>query len=353
MRLVNRRIPFNMKFVRMLSGPYKLDIKRCYEILEIPEGSNQDQIRNAYLLLVKKYHPDSVSGKANADKFYEVDKAFKTLCADIAREKMADNEENVEIHDIKHTAPQHRQYLNYDGYGIGNPAQREKQYTKARAIKASQNVFKYQVEKSMAANHALVEKKSLRHDIKTKYGIDRLVEDLIQESISKGDFNKLSGVGKPLKEKLNRNPYVDFITHKFNEILIDNGCTPEWITLNKEIREDLTTLRNQLREVRQYFKKYPLNEEDAYRWQESVSKYESRVKDLNSKIDKFNLVVPILNKQCFHINLKQEAQNILENGTYSSDDNLKKCSKGYPETRNVNTSTRTDTLFGFLGKLLQ
>lgn len=56
-----------------------------------------------------------------------------------------------------------------------------------------------------------------KHDIKTKYGFDRLVEDLIQESMSKGEFDNLSGKGKPLKDQ-NANPYVDFTTHKLNEV---------------------------------------------------------------------------------------------------------------------------------------
>lgn len=58
-----------------------------------------------------------------------------------------------------------------------------------------------------------------KHDIKTKYGFDRLVEDLIQESMSKGEFENLSGKGKPLQDQ-NRNPYVDFTTHKLNEVRI-------------------------------------------------------------------------------------------------------------------------------------
>lgn len=36
----------------------------------------------------------------------------------------------------KHTAPQHRQYLSFDGVGYGSPGQREKQYQQSRASKA-------------------------------------------------------------------------------------------------------------------------------------------------------------------------------------------------------------------------
>ena len=51
--------------------------------------------------------------------------------------------------------------------------------------------------------------------------VERLVEDLIQESMSRGDFNNIRSSGKPIHE---RNPhYMDFTTYKINEILIDNG----------------------------------------------------------------------------------------------------------------------------------
>lgn len=47
--------------------------------------------------------------------------------------------------------------------------------------------------------------------------MDRLVEDLIQESMSRGEFDNLAGAGKPLKHQTS-NPYVDFVTHKMNQV---------------------------------------------------------------------------------------------------------------------------------------
>lgn len=77
----------------------------------------------------------------------------------------------------------------------------------------------HRIEKAVAAENTLMKKgqRGAKHDIKTKYGFDRLVEDLIQESMSKGEFENLSGKGKPLKDQ-NNNPYVDFTTHKLNEV---------------------------------------------------------------------------------------------------------------------------------------
>lgn len=56
-------------------------------------------------------------------------------------------------------------------------------------------------------------------DVKTRFGMDRLVEDLIQEAMNKGEFRDLPGSGKPLKENAcAQNPYVDFVTHKLNQV---------------------------------------------------------------------------------------------------------------------------------------
>ena len=65
--------------------------------------------------------------------------------------------------------------------------------------------------------------------------MDRLVEDLIQESMSRGEFDNLSGFGKPLDVN-QASPYTDKITEKLNDIMKDSGVQPEWIALHKEIR---------------------------------------------------------------------------------------------------------------------
>lgn len=89
-----------------------------------------------------------------------------------------------------------------------------------KAQRAVTNVLEHRIAKAVASDKTLMKKGSLKkHDIKTKYGFDRLVEDLIQESMAKGEFENLHGKGKPLKNQ-NINPYVDFTTHKLNEVNI-------------------------------------------------------------------------------------------------------------------------------------
>jgi len=54
-------------------------VNQCYAILNISTACSSDELRDAYLLLVKKYHPDSISGHANADKFAKVEDAYRRI----------------------------------------------------------------------------------------------------------------------------------------------------------------------------------------------------------------------------------------------------------------------------------
>lgn len=294
---------------------------------------------------------------------FQIDKAFKILIDKKSKERWSvDDDNRVQEQDIKvnyckfncireincvfqHTAPQHRQYLSYDGIGVGTPFQRQKQYSKFRAIQAAENVLKHRISKVSAEEGALLTKTPLKHKIQTKYGLDRLVEDLIQESMSRGEFRNLSGSGKPLPSYQNRNPYVDFVTHKLNEVLIDNGFTPEWITLHKEIREDIQHLRASLAVERSYLDPYPLSPEGNDDWNKIVNQYENLTEQINKKIAKFNLVVPILDKQMIQIDLKKETEKVLIKGQHNQD--LKGRLKEKPAEEKP-VETEPFNLFGFI-----
>ncbi|XP_077298534.1 dnaJ homolog subfamily C member 28 [Arctopsyche grandis] len=319
MRCIERTIFLslnNISKIRFSSSKLDKDLSRCYEILNVNESSDYETVRQAYLLLAKKYHPDSGSPQSDVNKFKEVESAFRQIHKKITKQNNLLKDEDVGEFDIRHTAPQHRQYLSYEGVGIGTPMQREKQWVKVKASRAAQNVMEHRIAKTTAAENALMDKNQpiakKKHDIKTKYGFDRLVEDLIQEAMSKGEFNNLKGIGKPLPLHQNTNPYVDFVTHKMNQVLIDNGFTPEWITLQKDIRHEVEKLRSSLLKERSKLGNVPLNPSEEYDWSRCVEKHNDLVKKINSKITHYNLVVPILQKQMIFISLEKEAQRALD-----------------------------------------
>ncbi|KAJ4445406.1 hypothetical protein ANN_07211, partial [Periplaneta americana] len=304
------------------------ELQKYFKILEVPCNSDQEQVRQAFLNMVKRFHPDSGSPEANGEKFTLIETAYRKLQNKFANDRWKVNEgvgeyglyyqekkQEAQEFDIKHTAPQHRQYLSYGGYGSGTPHQREKQYQKYRAHKAVENVHNHRISKLSEDKEGSLVLKDKREaqKIKLRSEMDRLVEDLIQESMSRGDFDNLAGKGKPLKHQVT-NPYVDFVTHKMNQVLIDNGFTPEWITLQKEISDDTKYFRESLERYRAELGYYPLDDNDSAKWDDALSKHEAIVKKLNAKIDKFNLLVPLLEKQKLHILLKREADSILKNG---------------------------------------
>ena len=54
--------------------------KDLYEILGIPKGSNDQDIKNAYRKQALKYHPDKHKGEKEAEeKFKEINQAYEVL----------------------------------------------------------------------------------------------------------------------------------------------------------------------------------------------------------------------------------------------------------------------------------
>ncbi|KAJ9575760.1 hypothetical protein L9F63_007406, partial [Diploptera punctata] len=176
-------------------------LQRCFEILEIPSNSDQEHVPDE-----EKFHLVFMDNLNLSESYV------------LGRLGMAEKKDDIKEFDIKHTAPQHRHYLSYGGFGIGTPQQREKQFQKHRAQKAVENIHSHRISKiahEMEDGLVLRDKQEAQK-IKLRSEMDRLVEDLIQESMQRGDFDNLAGKGKPLKHQAN-NPYVDFVTYKMNQ----------------------------------------------------------------------------------------------------------------------------------------
>lgn len=135
-------------------------------------------------------------------------------------------------------------------------------------------------------------------------------------------------------------------------MLIENGFTPEWITLQKEIRQDIEALRQNLRVEREHFSPNPLNPQEVNTWREVTDKYVESTHNINKKINKFNLVVPVLNKQMLCLNLDKEASNVLLNGRSNVNCNRNKIEKEDPKKYSDDKAGSVG-LFGFLDTILK
>nr|DBA34486.1 TPA: hypothetical protein GDO54_002040 [Pyxicephalus adspersus] len=299
---------WNLAFRMHSTYNAKRNIKDCYRLLNVAEGCSADEVRHSYRTLAKKYHPDSGAVTADADMFMQIDQAYKDLLTHLAKESktgqaLEDDEETTSEYKV----PQHRHYLSYEGVGYGTPSQRQKQYIQFRVDRASDQVLdfrKRKFEREYADNSMVA--KDVRHSKKVKItqAIERLVEDLIQESMAKGDFDNLSGKGKPIN-KFSTCPHIDPMTHNLNRILIDNGYQPEWIVLQKEIRETIDKLRNELVASRKKVGE-PMTYSKEKEWIETCENFRENITKLNKKVNDFNLVVPLMNRQMVHFNVEKE-----------------------------------------------
>ncbi|XP_067848475.1 dnaJ homolog subfamily C member 28 [Heptranchias perlo] len=302
---------------RMFSG-FKVmskGLRDCYSLLNVQESCNHDEVKEAYLKLVKMYHPDSGSVEADPRKFMQVEEAYKIVVKHLAEKRKAEAEQILddEEEQFKCMAPQHRQYLSFEGIGIGTPSQREKQYRKFRITRATDQVLDYRKQKLEGQdleNSMVVKDVRQSKKIKITQAVERLVEDLIQESMAKGDFDNLSGKGKPL-QKFSQYPYIDPMTHNLNRILIENGYQPEWIVRQKEIKQTVEKLRNDMLGYRKKLGE-SLTLYKQKQWNLNCEQFRDDIKQLNKMVDSFNLVVPLLNRQMLHFSPDKELAIILK-----------------------------------------
>ncbi|XP_039974799.1 dnaJ homolog subfamily C member 28 [Xiphias gladius] len=293
-------------------------LQESYRLLQLPdEGhSSPAQVKEAYLRLAKLYHPDSGAPTADAALFARVEEAYRAVLAHQSKTKQPDWEKEVEDEDkSRGAALQHRHYLSYEGIGSGTPSQRERQYRQIRVDRASEQVLNYRQrehERAAAGDGALVERdmRQRSQKIKITQAVERLVEDLIQESMARGDFRNLSGAGKPLN-KFEHNPYADPMTHNLNRILIDNGYQPPWVVTQRDIRETTAQIRKRLLEGRAMLGD-PMTPKERSQWDQLCLSVEEELVKLNKMVDNYNLIVPMLNMQMVHFSLSRETDRAVK-----------------------------------------
>nr|XP_002721329.2 dnaJ homolog subfamily C member 28 [Oryctolagus cuniculus]XP_008273157.1 dnaJ homolog subfamily C member 28 [Oryctolagus cuniculus] len=299
----------------------KKKIGEYYRLLNVDEGCSADDVRESFRKLAKRYHPDSGSDTADSATFIRIEEAYRKVLSHVieqtdARQSKIEEKAEEEEEKFKYKTPQHRHYLSFEGIGFGTPSQREKQYRQFRADRATEQVMEYQKQKLQSQYFAdSVTVRDVRHSREQKItqAIERLVEDLIQESMAKGDFDNLSGKGKPLK-KFSGCSYIDPMTHNLNRILIDNGYQPEWILMQKEIKDTIEQLREAILDSRKKLGN-PMTPTEHKQWDQVCEQFQENIRKLNKRISDFNLIVPILTRQKVHFDAHKEivrAQQVYE-----------------------------------------
>lgn len=295
----------------------KKKMREYYRRLNLDEGCSADDVRESFRELAKQYHPDSGSTTADSATFIKIEEAYRMVLSHVLEQTNA-RQNTVEAaaeeeEKFKYKTPQHRHYLSFEGVGFGTPSQREKQYRQFRADRATEQVMEYQKQKLQRqyfADSLTVKDVRQSKEQKITKAIERLVEDLIQESMAKGDFDNLSGKGKPLK-KFSGCSYIDPMTHNLNRILIDNGYQPEWILMQKEIKDTIDELRKAILVSRKKLGN-PMTSTEQKQWSQVCEQFQENIRKLNKRINDFNLIVPLLTRQKVHFDAQKEIAKVQE-----------------------------------------
>ncbi len=123
-----------------------------------------------------------------------------------------------------------------------------------------------------------------------------LVERKIREAQERGDFDNLSGRGRPLN--LEPNVYAGDWELSY-KILKDNGFAPPWVEASREMEEALDAVRTA---AQSWDPSRPGDRASARR------AYLERVKAANVLIDRFNLHTPFTWTQRLRLSLDRESQ---------------------------------------------
>jgi DnaJ family protein C protein 28 len=131
---------------------------------------------------------------------------------------------------------------------------------------------------------------------------EKWVDQQIREAQERGEFDNLPGTGKPLD--LTPNPHAQGQELSF-KILKDAGFAPEWIELDKAIRNKLQSARAvllrqwqwreaRLRELSGRSDSWSEAERSQVRagWQDAVAAFTLELGDINQAIVELNLKVP-------------------------------------------------------------
>ncbi|KAL6007251.1 hypothetical protein ACLOJK_032747 [Asimina triloba] len=134
--------------------------------------------------------------------------------------------------------------------------------------------------------------------------IINVVEQRIWHSMEEGQFENLPGKGKPLD--LSNNPHGDPAEDTLYRILSKNGCAPEWVELNKEIRCKVSEWRSALRKA--WADKTNGNDP---KWAEYSERLKVQLRDINDKVFRYNLIVPF-GRQMFGLKWEKEIHRLDE-----------------------------------------
>jgi DnaJ homolog subfamily C member 28 len=138
-----------------------------------------------------------------------------------------------------------------------------------------------------------------------------IVSQRIEEAIRRGDFDNLSGHGKPMQ--VEREPFVPEDQQMAFKLLKNNDLVPDWIAERREILRVVEHWRSEFQRIveeaqtawaaaQSEQRRHQLEE----RWARWITRWENEVVEINRRINTLNLKQPVTHLEVFKLRLDAE-----------------------------------------------
>jgi DnaJ homolog subfamily C member 28 len=144
---------------------------------------------------------------------------------------------------------------------------------------------------------------------------ESLVDQRIREGIEQGQFDNLSGRGRPID--LSENPFEDPDWRTAHRLLRNAGFAPAWIEERKDIEADVEAARIKLVRAWTVLRNARRSENEGVattRWEQGQSSFQLEATQLNRRIVAWNLKAPAAGFQRKRIDAEREIERIKNSG---------------------------------------
>jgi DnaJ family protein C protein 28 len=137
-----------------------------------------------------------------------------------------------------------------------------------------------------------------------------LIDELIREAESQGQFDNLPGRGKPLR--LDENPYEDPAWRMAYRVLRANGFSLPCLEVRRQIEADLQSARHELARSWSWRRDQPAQDFIEGEWRRALTAFREKVAGLNQRIFDYNLALPSDLLQRRQIDVEEEIDRITQ-----------------------------------------
>lgn len=198
----------------------------------------------------------------------------------------------------------HRQYLQYDGVGPGTPSQRQRAHMQIRLDQGRESVFEKRFQ------DALIDKDTKEvglyspwpKSMQTTNNLERIANEMIRESIKRGEFSNLPRHGRPIEDTWD-NPVLSTMEQKISVMMSNSGFAPDWVMLDKDIRTKVAELKGEILVAWNKCGPHPMSHSRTTEWKENMLDFQEKVNSINKKIRHRNLIGPLVGQKV-HIRLE-------------------------------------------------